>query len=113
MSTLTTTRITRKQLAFAMRALANAKIVKDLWSGMSWYDGRSYLITTPDTDAFAMNPLDTLSVSAKSLREEDEESEMMPEKARSHPTLKLHAALHRVSGKPCVLHLTNLNTYVR
>ena len=92
--------VTRKQLAFAMRALAGADVVQLMWSGISFFDGKHYTINHRDVDAANCSPLDTIKVPRDRLDE-----------ARSnHTAIGLHAAVHELTGRPCVAAVHNENS---
>ena len=58
----------RKDVAFGLRALAQAKVVQLMWTGMSFFDGKNYIISKRDIDARGASPLDTFKVSKQSLK---------------------------------------------
>ena len=105
------TAVSRKKVAFGMRALAAAGVVRDtLWSALSFFDADEEVLTltAPDGDAAEMSPLDTRKVRC------DIRADHGQSMAQTHTSAVLsgdHAALlaelHRRSGATSCCVITN------
>ena len=93
--------VSRKDIAFAMRALSQANVVQFLWTCVSWHDreNETFLISKRDADARNMSPIDTLRVA-----ESDVEK-----RCKEHSSLFLHKKLHEISQSRCCILVHNLN----
>ena len=102
----------RKQVAFGMRALAAAGVVRDtLWSGISFFDTQQKTLTLSamDGDAANMSPLDTRKV-AKSRGAPRGVSGMQHTGAALYADadhIELFALLHESSGANCCVVVSN------
>jgi ribulose-5-phosphate 4-epimerase/fuculose-1-phosphate aldolase len=90
----------RKDVAFGLRALAQAKVVQLMWTGMSFFDGKNYIISKRDIDARGASPLDTFKVSKQSLKSRT---------LLDHPNFPLHVYLHEKTKKKCCVVVHNSN----
>ena len=91
----------RKDIAFGMRALAQAGVVQLMWTGMSHFDGANYTISKRDVDATNMSPLDTFRV---------KQGEVDGVGHTQHPNFPLHVLLHEQTGKECCVLVHNSNS---
>ncbi len=91
--------VTRKDVAFAMRALYQANVIQMMWTNISWFNGKHLTISARDCDAATISPLDTLKVSIDQSERSDE-----------HPNLRLHFSLHDLTKMPCCIVVHNNNS---
>jgi hypothetical protein len=87
----------RKNLAFGLRALAQAKVIQLMWTGISHFDGINYTISKRDVDAHNMSPLDTHKIAFDQVSEE------------KNINFPLHAYLHQKTSKEVCILIHNKN----
>eukprot|EP00041_Stephanoeca_diplocostata_P005477 m.62504 g.62504 ORF g.62504 m.62504 type:complete len:432 (+) comp15808_c0_seq1:132-1427(+) len=111
----TSTTASRKDMTFAMRALAHSGVVQIKWTGCSFLDGDFLMLSKSDCHATHMSPLDTVKVSVEDLEKsfydaKTDESNTIASVLEKHPKALLHYALHKLSGRSCCIVVNNLQS---